>query len=60
MYEGEAVLAWEAWEKIGAGTQAVSDVPLPRDASLRHPQFAKARPLFEEILYSILPAQWRI
>ena len=28
MYEGEAVLAWEAWERIGADTQAVGDDPI--------------------------------
>ena len=28
MYEGEVVFAWDAWERIGAGTQAVGDDPL--------------------------------
>ena len=49
-YEGEADLAWEAWEKIGAGTQAVGDDPLPRDARLWHPRWQKkTRPQAETL-----------
>ena len=42
-HAGEVALVWEGWDEFGAGPSAVGDDPLPRDARLWHPQFARKR-----------------
>ena len=42
-HAGEVALVWEGWDWFGEGPSAVGDDPLPRDARLWHPQFARKR-----------------